>query len=156
MQQRLWPLVGTIFLGCAALTPSPDNPYATAGDSPREATTSDNVAEAASRTLKVLAQPSASQPPPGASGIRIRGRVVVAGGPKFVPPPSARLRLVGAHGAVQTTSTDREGNFVFRGPLDEGHYELTIESDRYEGESAFDLGSRTEDLVLTARPLPAK
>jgi len=88
---------------------------------------------------------------PDSVGVQVAGRVMA--GPTGFERPLAfvRLELYQGGRTIGTTSTDAAGSFSFR-HLDHGSYQLVLDSDRHEGRAQFDLGWKTVEVVVTARP----
>jgi hypothetical protein len=97
--------------------------------------------------------PSCTEPPPDAL-IEVKGRVMAE--TAFVAQPLAfvKVKVLRQDQLVRTVSTDRDGRFTLR-DLDHGRYDLVLEADRHQGQAAIDIGFRTLDLVITAKPKAA-
>ena len=89
-----------------------------------------------------------------ATSVRVRGQVLEDAPLGAEPLGNARVELVSEGKVVATAVTNGAGNFSFHDPLARGWYELVLDSRQHEARSAFDVGSSTIDVVLTARRRP--
>jgi hypothetical protein len=91
---------------------------------------------------------------PATVGARVWGRVVVEG--PAGPQPLAYMRLSLRQGGttVATASSDRSGAFLFQRNIEDGSYDLVLESDRYQGQIAVEVNGAAREIRLTAIPRP--
>jgi hypothetical protein len=70
--------------------------------------------------------------------------------------PLAFMRMTMLHqGDISASaSSDRAGNFHFPRDVPAGFYDLTLDSDRYEANLAFEFDRSTPPLLVIAKPRP--
>jgi hypothetical protein len=112
-------------------------------------TTDVAVGEAVSRTIS-YALGAQAEPRPDTVGVAVRGRLLLVGPYGTAGLPYTRVTLSHDGRAIATVASDRRGDFFFKNELRRGRYDLTVDSDAYQGDAHFEVDCVTAQVTVYA------
>jgi hypothetical protein len=101
-------------------------------------------------TIDCAGSPTCHQQP-STVGVRLRGHIVVEGPVSEQPVTFTKVNLVHKTRTVDSASSDQTGAFEFARAIDDGVYELVLESDRYEGQKRVEIDGASKDALIVAK-----